>query len=70
MARLNTLKNGNFKMKITTMRRPDGKNQYKVTLPKAIVEKVRKEKLTCIGEIFIGKNDVVIEVTEFLEDGV
>lgn len=56
-------------MKITTMPRPDGKNQYKITLPKALVEKARAEDVTCIGEIFIGKNDVVIELTEILKDG-
>ena len=69
MARINSMNSNNFKMKITTMRRPDGKNQYKITLPKIVVEMCQRQKLTAIGEIFIGKNDVVIELTEFIQEG-
>jgi hypothetical protein len=69
VARINSLKNGVFKMKITTMKRPDGKNQYKITLPKDIVEEVRKRRLTAVGEIWVSGNDVLIEMSEFLQDG-
>lgn len=68
MARTNTLRSGNFKMKITTMRRPDGENQYKITLPKEVVEKVRKERLVFAGCINIEKNHAYIEVKEFTEE--
>lgn len=61
-------KNDNFKMKITTMRRPDGKNQYKITLPKVVVEMCQRQKLVAVGEIFISSNDAVIEITELHQE--
>jgi len=61
--------NSNFNMKITTMRRPDGKNQYKITLPKFVVEMCQKQKVVVVGKIFIGRDSVALELKEILQEG-
>jgi DNA polymerase III sliding clamp (beta) subunit (PCNA family) len=56
-----------FKMKITTMRRPDGKNQYKITIPKELVERVRKDGEVLVGGINMDKNHVYIQINKYLK---
>lgn len=55
-----------FKMKITAMRRPDGQNQYKITIPKDIVERVRKDNAIMLGEVNLDKNHVLIRVNSYV----
>lgn len=57
-----------YKLKITTMRRPDGGHQYKITLPKDIVEDVRHIGLVAVGTIYIGEEDVVIDIEKYMEE--
>lgn len=65
MVRTNTQSTGEFKMKITTMKRPDDRNQYKITLPKNVVDFIRKDNLVGRGIITIEKNHVFIKMSHY-----
>ena len=57
-----------FKMKITTMRRPDGKNQYKITVPKEIMERIQENKEVFYGRIRLFRGQAYIFVDGYVDE--